>query len=81
MLFSETFLETMTGELVMTFLVAMAPVIELRGAIPAGIASGLPPALACAAAIAGNLLPAIFLGLVIAAAVTTALSLGFIHLF
>lgn len=81
MLFSETFLETMAGELLMTFLVAMVPVIELRRAIPAGIASELPPAAACAAAIAGNLLPAIFLGLVIAAALITALSPGFIHLF
>ena len=58
MLFSESFLETVSGDLLMTFLVAMAPVVELRGAIPAGIASGLPPALACAAAILGNLVPA-----------------------
>ena len=61
MLLSETYLETQTHELLMTFLVAMAPVIELRGAIPAGIASGLPPALACTAAIAGNLVPAPFI--------------------
>ena len=61
MLFSESFLETVSGDLLMTFLVAMAPVIELRGAIPAGIASGLPPALACTAAIAGNLVPAPFI--------------------
>ena len=58
MLLSETYLETQTHELLMTFLVAMAPVIELRGAIPAGVAAGLPPALACVAAIAGNLVPA-----------------------
>lgn len=61
MLFSESLFETMTHELLMTFLVAMAPVVELRGAIPAGIASGLPPALACIAAIAGNLVPAPFI--------------------
>ena len=61
MLFSESFLETVSGDLLMTFLVAMAPVVELRGAIPAGIASGLPPALACIAAIAGNLVPAPFI--------------------
>ena len=61
MLFSESFFETMTHELLMTFLVAMAPVIALRGAIPAGIASGLPPALACIAAVAGNLVPAPFI--------------------
>jgi len=57
MLLSETFIETETHELLMTFLVAMTPVLELRGAIPAGVAAGLPPAAACAAAIAGNLLP------------------------
>jgi len=58
MLFSDAFLETQSHELLMTFLVAMTPVLELRGAIPAGIAAGLPPAAACAAAVAGNLLPA-----------------------
>ena len=61
MLFSENLFETQTHELLMTFLVAMVPVIELRGAIPAGIAAGLPPAVACAAAIAGNLLPVPFI--------------------
>lgn len=39
----------------------MVPVIELRGAIPVGIAAGLPPAVACAAAILGNLLPVPFI--------------------
>ena len=58
MLFSEICLETQARELLMTALVAMVPVIELRGAIPAGIASGLPPAAAGIAAIVGNLLPA-----------------------
>ena len=58
MLFSETFMEAQGHALLMTFLIAMVPVIELRGAIPAGIAAGLPPAAACAAAVAGNLLPA-----------------------
>ena len=58
MLFSENLFETQTHELLMTFLVAMVPVIELRGAIPAGIAAGLSPALACIAAVAGNLVPA-----------------------
>ena len=45
----------------MTFLIAMVPVLELRGAIPAGIAAGLPPAAAAAAAILGNLVPIPFL--------------------
>ena len=51
------FLETAFGKLLMTFATAMVPVIELRGAIPVGIAAGLPPAVACATAILGNLLP------------------------
>ena len=38
------FLETVFGKLLMTFGTAMIPVIELRGAIPVGIAAGLPPA-------------------------------------
>ena len=53
--------DTFFGELLMTFLIAMVPVLELRGAIPAGIAAGLPPAAAAAAAILGNLLPIPFL--------------------
>ncbi|MDO4315350.1 MAG: small multi-drug export protein [Oscillospiraceae bacterium] len=35
----------------------MVPVVELRGAIPVGVAAGLPPAVACAAAVLGNLMP------------------------
>ena len=58
MLFSETFWDIHTHKLLMTFLIAMVPVIELRGAIPAGVAAGLPVAAACIAAIAGNLMPA-----------------------
>lgn len=50
--------ETFSNELFLTFTTAMIPVVELRGAIPLGIAAGLPPWLACAAAIAGNLVPA-----------------------
>lgn len=35
----------------------MVPVLELRGAIPLGIAAGLPPLAACALAVLGNLVP------------------------
>ena len=52
------FFETVSKELLLTFTTAMVPVVELRGAIPLGIAAELPPALACAAAILGNLVPA-----------------------
>ena len=52
------FFETVSKELLLTFTTAMVPVVELRGAIPLGIAAGLPPALACAAAILGDLVSA-----------------------
>lgn len=52
------FFETFSHELLLTFATAMVPVVELRGAIPLGVAAGLPPAPACAAAILGNLVPA-----------------------
>lgn len=41
----------------MTVLVAMVPVIELRGAIPLGVAGGLDVRTALIASIIGNLLP------------------------
>ena len=49
--------ETLREKLLMTFGVAMVLVLELRGAIPLGVAAGLPPAVACGVAILGNLLP------------------------
>ena len=41
----------------MTFLISMVPVLELRGAIPVGVAGGLTPLAALAIAVVGNLLP------------------------
>ena len=49
----------------LTFGTAMVPVLELRGAIPVGVAAGLPPALACGAAILGNMVPVPFIMLLI----------------
>ena len=49
--------ESVLGKLAMTFLMAMVPVVELRGAIPMGVAAGLPPAVAAVTAMAGNLTP------------------------
>ena len=54
-------METVFGKLLLTFATAMIPVVELRGAIPVGVAAGLPPAVACAVAILGNLLPVPFI--------------------
>lgn len=50
-------LETTAGRMLLTFFTAMVPVVELRGAIPMGVAAGLSPALACVTAILGNLVP------------------------
>ena len=50
-------METVFGKLLLTLGTAMVPVVELRGAIPVGVAAGLPPAVACAAAVLGNLMP------------------------
>ena len=44
-------------EIWLTFGTAMVPVLALRGAIPVGVAAGLPPAVACVVAILGNLVP------------------------
>ena len=43
--------ETMLGKILLTFGTAMVPVLELRGAIPVGVAAGLSPAVACAVSI------------------------------
>ena len=49
--------ESVLGKLAMTFVMAMVPVVELRGASPLGVAAGLPPAVAAVTAMAGNLMP------------------------
>lgn len=57
--------ETVFGKLLMTFLTAMVPVVELRGAIPLGVAAGLPPAVAAVTAMAGNMVPVPFILLLV----------------
>ena len=59
------FLETVLGKFIMTMVIAAVPVVELRGAIPAGAAAGLEPWLACGAAVVGNLLPVPFIILLV----------------
>ena len=53
--------QTTGGDFVMTMLVSMVPVIELRGGIPYGVAAGLPVWLAYIAAFIGNLIPVPFI--------------------
>jgi uncharacterized membrane protein len=48
-------------KLLITFLISMVPVIELRVAIPYGVAAGVDPWVACVLAIVGNLLPVPFI--------------------
>ncbi len=52
---------TYFGKILMTFLMSMVPVVELRGAIPYGVASGLSLPLSVILAILGNLLPVPFI--------------------
>jgi len=48
---------TTTGHTLITFIISMVPVVELRGAIPYGIAQGLSPWVAYCVSVLGNLLP------------------------
>lgn len=52
---------TLWGQILMTLLVSMVPVIELRGAIPIATGAGLSPWIAIPVAIVGNLLPIPFI--------------------
>ena len=51
----------MLKNVLVVFLVSMVPIIELRGAIPYGVAFGLPLPLTFAVAIVGNMLPVPFI--------------------
>ena len=47
-------------ETIITFLISMVPVIELRGAIPYGVAAGLPVLIAFIVSVIGNIIPVPF---------------------
>jgi uncharacterized membrane protein len=49
------------GKMLVTLVVSMLPIVELRGAIPIGVAMGLSPMTAAAISIVGNLLPVPFI--------------------
>lgn len=59
-LFSLWLHETLLGKAVLTALISMLPVVELRGGLPAGVAMGLPIPAAFLAALLGNMLPVPF---------------------
>lgn len=49
------------GKIIMTFLISMLPVVELRGAIPIAVANGLNYWAAVAVSVIGNLVPVPFI--------------------
>jgi len=53
--------ESLSGAVIMTFLMSMVPVIELRGALPVGVAAGLSVPAATIISIIGNMLPVPFI--------------------
>ena len=53
--------DTYAGKLLLTFLISATPILELRGAIPFGVARGLPLWVATAAAVLGNIAPVPFI--------------------
>lgn len=55
------FLQNTLGAELSTFVIAMLPVVELRGALPLGIAMGIPVPLAYLLAVVGNLIPVPFI--------------------
>ncbi len=56
-----SFFSTTFGKLISTFFISMVPVIELRGAIPSGIAMGLDVWTVALLSIVGNMLPIPFI--------------------
>ena len=57
--------ENLMYAILLTFGTAMVPVLELRGAIPVGVAAGLSPAVACVVSVLGNMVPVPFILLLI----------------
>ena len=53
--------ETPLGETLLTMLISMLPVVELRGGLPAGVAMGLPIPVAFAASLVGNMIAVPFI--------------------
>ena len=54
-------LDSLLGKILTTFFVSMVPVIELRGAIPIGLAAGLPMIPTYIICVLGNMVPVPFI--------------------
>lgn len=61
MSFVDVLQNTYLGRILLTIAVSMLPVLELRAAIPFGVAAGLGPIQAMLASIVGNMLPVPFI--------------------
>ena len=57
--------ETPLGEALLTMLISMLPVVELRGGLPAGVAMGLPVPAAFLASLIGNMIPVPFIKFIV----------------
>lgn len=57
----EFFLQSYIGKILMTFFLSMVPVMELRGALPIGVANGLNIWVAVIVTVIGNLVPVPFI--------------------
>lgn len=55
------FFKTYIGKLILTFLISMVPVFELRGSIPVAYANGVNIFIAAAVSVIGNLIPVPFI--------------------
>ena len=55
----------MLQDILKTLVTAMVPILEIRGAIPVGVAAGMDPWLAFAVGFVGNMLPVPFLILLV----------------
>lgn len=53
--------KTFIGKIIMTFLISMVPVVELRGALPVATGAGLDWRIAIPVAIVGNMVPVPFI--------------------
>lgn len=51
----------MFWKILLTFLISMVPIVELRGAVPFGVGMGVNPFLALAVSIIGNMIPVPFI--------------------
>lgn len=52
---------TLLGQIILTFLISMVPIVELRGAIPIATGAGLDWRIAILVAIIGNMIPVPFI--------------------